>query len=72
MISKDLICRINELSQKQRQSGLTEEEKQEQASLRRQYLDGIKAQVREQIDCSVSAAEPAGHCSCGCNGKHRH
>ena len=72
MITKDLISRINELSQKQRQSGLSVDEKQEQSFLRRQYLDGIKEQVRGQIDASIPAAKPAGHCSCGCDGKHQH
>ena len=72
MITKELIARINELSQKQKQTGLDAAEKQEQALLRRQYLDGIKAQVRAQIDTTGVAAKPAAKCSCGCQGEHRH
>lgn len=72
MITKELIARINELSQKQKQGCLTDEEKQEQSLLRRQYLDGIKAQVRAQIDTTGVAARPAAKCSCGCHGEHRH
>ena len=72
MITKELIARINALSQKQKQGCLTEAEIQEQALLRRQYLDGIKAQVRAQIDTTGLAAKPAAKCSCGCHGEHRH
>lgn len=72
MITKELIARINELSQKQKQGCLTEAEIQEQALLRRQYLDGIKAQVRAQIDTTGLAAKPAAKCSCGCHGEHHH
>ena len=72
MITKELIARINELSQRQKQGCLTEAEIQEQALLRRQYLDGIKAQVRAQIDTTGLAAKPAAKCSCGCHGEHHH
>ncbi len=72
MITKELIDRINTLAQKQKQTGLSDPEKQEQAALRRQYLDGIKAQVRSQIDAAVAPAKHGGHCSCGCHGEHRH
>ena len=72
MITKELIARINELSQRQKQGCLTEAEIQEHALLRRQYLDGIKAQVRAQIDTTGLAAKPAAKCSCGCHGEHRH
>ncbi len=72
MITKELIARINTLAQKQKQTGLSEAEKQEQARLRREYLDGIKEQVRGQLDAAVSPTKHAGHCSCGCHGEHRH
>lgn len=42
--------RINELARKQRTVGLTEEEKQEQAVLRREYIDAFKASLRAQLD----------------------
>ena len=49
MISKELIDRINELYKKQKTLGLTDEEKEEQQALRRQYLDAIKQQVMDQM-----------------------
>ena len=72
VITKELIARINELSQKQKQTGLSDSEKQEQTLLRRQYLDGIKAQVRGQLDAAIAPTKSAGQCSCGCHGEHRH
>lgn len=72
MVTKELIARINELSQKQKQTGLSDAEKQEQTLLRRQYLDGIKTQVRGQLDAAIAPKKPAGQCSCGCHGDHRH
>jgi len=44
------IQRINELSRKQKTIGLTDQEKAEQALLRRQYIDDLKTQVRQQLD----------------------
>ena len=45
MISREMIDRINELSKKSREAGLTEEEKQEQQELRSKYIEYIKRQV---------------------------
>lgn len=39
---KELIKRINELSKKSREDGLTEKEKEEQAELRRQYIQKFR------------------------------
>ena len=44
------IQRINELSRKQKTIGLTDQEKAEQALLRRQYIDDLKTQIRQQLD----------------------
>ncbi|MGN0771244.1 MAG: DUF896 domain-containing protein [Christensenellales bacterium] len=44
------IDRINELAKKSRTQGLTEEEKQEQALLRKQYIEGFKRNLRAQLD----------------------
>lgn len=41
-----LIERINELSRKQRSSGLEDWEKAEQEALRQEYLEFIRGQVR--------------------------
>ena len=39
---KELINRINELSKKSREEGLTDEEKQEQAELRQKYIQKFR------------------------------
>lgn len=45
------IDRINELAKKSRtDEGLTEEEKAEQAVLRREYIDSFKASLTGQLD----------------------
>ena len=44
------IDRINELARKQKAEGLTEEEKVEQAALRREYIEGYKRSLMSQID----------------------
>lgn len=45
----ELIQRINELHKKSKEEGLTAEEKEEQAVLRRKYIDNIKKDVRAQL-----------------------
>lgn len=50
MITPELIARINELSRKQRSTGLTDAEKIEQNKLRREYLYNIKAQLKGMLD----------------------
>lgn len=51
MITEEMIARINELAHKQKSlEGLTPEEKDEQAKLRRQYIDSIKANVKAQLN----------------------
>ena len=51
MISKEKIDRINELARKVKsESGLTAEEKEEQALLRREYIDAFKANLRAQLE----------------------
>lgn len=44
------IDRINELARKAKASSLTEEEKQEQAALRREYIDSVVGGLRDQLD----------------------
>ena len=44
------IDRINVLARKSRESGLTEEEKQEQALLRREYVDSVVGNLKSQLD----------------------
>lgn len=42
--------RINELARKAKGPGLTEEEKKEQAALRREYIAAIRMNLRTQLD----------------------
>lgn len=50
MISKEQINRINELARKSKQSGLSAEEKEEQAKLRRLYIDSFKENLISQLE----------------------
>ena len=44
------IDRINELARKSKAGPLTEEERMEQARLRREYLDAVTGSLQRQID----------------------
>lgn len=69
MITPETISRINELARKQREHGLNEAEKSEQAKLRRLYIDYIKAQVKAGLEASRAADHGPG-CGCGCHSDH--
>ncbi len=45
-----LISRINELAHKKKLQGLTEEELVEQKALYKEYLAGIRGQLKAQLD----------------------
>lgn len=47
---KKVIEEINALAKKQREFGLTEEEKARQAEVRKIYLDAVKKNFRSQLD----------------------
>ena len=47
------IDRINVLARKSKAEGLTEEEKAEQAVLRREYIEAHKSSLRAQLDATV-------------------
>ncbi len=49
-MEKAQIDRINELARKKKTVGLTAQEVEEQATLRRQYLDEFKASMRQTLD----------------------
>ncbi len=50
-MTKEKIDRINELARKSRTAeGLTEAEKAEQAALRQEYRDGVKANLEGQLE----------------------
>ncbi|MEG3070396.1 MAG: DUF896 domain-containing protein [Peptococcaceae bacterium] len=79
MITKELLERINALARKQRENGLTDEEKEEQSRLRQTYLAGIRSQVIGSLEAAgykPKAAKPkkAPHdstCDCSdCRYKH--
>lgn len=53
------IARINELYHKMKAEGLTEEEKEEQAALRRDYIQSVRANLRATLD-NVSIVEKDG------------
>lgn len=53
------IDRINELARKQKAEGLTEEEKVEQAALRREYIESYKRSLISQLD-NMYIVEPDG------------
>lgn len=53
------IRRINELYHKSQAEGLTEEEKKEQATLRREYVDSVRANLKVQLD-GISIERPDG------------
>lgn len=49
-MTKEKIDRINELARKSRTAeGLTESEKAEQAALRQEYRDGVRANLEGQL-----------------------
>lgn len=49
-MDKKLIDRINVLSKKSKAEGLTESEKSEQETLRKQYLEQFRKNFRKQLD----------------------
>lgn len=49
-ITQETINRINELAAKKKAEGLTEEELAEQKVLYKEYLAGIKGQVRQRLE----------------------
>ncbi len=49
-MKQEQIDRINELARKAKAAGLTEEEKAEQAVLRRAYIDSVLGNLRGQLD----------------------
>ncbi|MBQ2237106.1 MAG: DUF896 domain-containing protein [Clostridia bacterium] len=58
-MTQEKIDRINELARKQKSESLTEEEKQEQAILRREYIDSYKRSLVSQLE-NTYILEPDG------------
>jgi uncharacterized protein YnzC (UPF0291/DUF896 family) len=57
MITKEKICRINELAKKSKTEGLSEEELLEQKCLREEYISTMKARTKEQLDRIIIVKE---------------
>lgn len=53
MNMEERIARINELYHKSQAEGLSEDEKEEQARLRKEYVESIRANMRSQLDSIV-------------------
>ena len=49
-MTKEKIARINELARKMKTVGLTEEEKTEQAALRKEYVASVVGNLKSQLD----------------------
>ncbi|MCD7797554.1 MAG: DUF896 domain-containing protein [Clostridiales bacterium] len=49
-MNQEKINRINELACKSKSGVLTDSEKAEQAKLRREYIDSVKASLTSQLD----------------------
>lgn len=49
-MEREKIDRLNELARKKKSVGLTEEELAEQAALRREYLDGFRANMESILE----------------------
>ena len=50
MIEEKKIARINELYHRSKAEGLNEEEKEEQARLRKEYIEAVRRNLRGQLD----------------------
>lgn len=60
MLDKEQLDRINELVRKDREEGLTEEEKQEQKDLREQYIKAFRSGMRTHIE-GMKVVDPDGN-----------
>ena len=59
MNMEERIARINELYHKSQNEGLTDAEKEEQARLRKEYVENIRANLRGQLE-SITIEHPDG------------
>ncbi|SFK29039.1 Uncharacterized protein YnzC, UPF0291/DUF896 family [Halobacillus dabanensis] len=60
MLSKEKINRINELANKSKQEGLSKEEKEEQQTLRQEYLKSARKSFKNQLK-GVTVVDPKGN-----------
>jgi uncharacterized protein YnzC (UPF0291/DUF896 family) len=59
LLSKDKIDRINYLSKKSKSTGLTKEEKEEQAILRQDYIQSVRSSLKNSL-LNVKVVDPKG------------
>lgn len=59
MVTQEMIDRINTLYHKSQATGLTEEEKTEQADLRKKYIEAIRTSMRSNLN-NISIKEKDG------------
>lgn len=59
MVTQEMIDRINTLYHKSQATGLTEEEKKEQAKLRKLYIEAIRTSMRSNLN-NISIQEKDG------------
>ena len=60
MTMEEKIARINALAHKAKAEGLTDDEREEQAQLRRDYIDSVKANLKTQLDSLYVLDEKSG------------
>ncbi|ASK63443.1 hypothetical protein CFK37_15405 [Virgibacillus phasianinus] len=60
MISKEKLERINALSKKAKNEGLTVEEKKEQKGLREEYLSNVRSSFKNQFK-TMTVKDPEGN-----------
>ncbi len=58
-MEKEKIDRINHLARKHKAEGLTDEEKEERAALRKEYLEGFRANMKSVLE-SIQVQESDG------------
>jgi uncharacterized protein YnzC (UPF0291/DUF896 family) len=60
VLTKEKINRINELARKSKSVGLTAEEEQEQQGLRQEYLQSVRASLKQNL-LHVKVVDPTGN-----------
>ena len=60
MTMEEKIARINALARKAKAEGLTDGEREEQAQLRRDYIDSVKENLKSQLDSLYELDEKSG------------
>ena len=56
-MTDEKIARINALAKKSKTEGLTEAEKQEQQALRNEFREGVKRNLKSQLD-NIEVVDP--------------